>query len=66
VNYSNVIPQNFEKLDLVLQPDLLWVSPNGQVLGVYHAPGSENYYFMIGGTRATYQSSVYNYRYGVS
>jgi hypothetical protein len=63
VRYYNVLPQDFLKYDITQSPDLLWVSPAGYVLAVYH-DNSGNYYFMVGGSRVTYQTQVYNYRYG--
>jgi hypothetical protein len=59
--YYYVLPQDFVKMDITESPDLLWVSTNGQVLGVWH-DASGVYYLMTGGTRLTYQSAVFNYR----
>jgi hypothetical protein len=65
VNYYNVLPQDFLTYDIVDSPDMLWVSPSGSVLAVYHDTNGL-YYFMIGGSRVTYQSAVYNYRYDIN
>jgi hypothetical protein len=62
VKYYNVLPQDFVALDIVDGPDLLWASPSGAVMAVFHDTAG-NYYFTIGGTRSTYQTAVYNYRY---
>jgi hypothetical protein len=60
--YYFVLPQDFARLDIIDGPDLLWVSPGGNVYGVYHDVNGL-YYFMVGGINFTYQSQVYNFRY---
>ncbi len=64
VQYYNVLPFQFELLDISQGPDLMWVSPQGYVFAVYHTGNlaDGNYSLWIGGSRSEYQSGVTNYR----
>jgi hypothetical protein len=66
VAYSYVLPQNFVGLDITQSPDLLWVSPTGNVYAVYHQGNAPNgtYLFFVGGTASYWRTGVVNYRYG--